>query len=179
MLCDVSTCLGCTSKISSVKFYVHRYKWLEFHKNNHFRLFLRARLLRYTHGTWHFDYETTLCLRQWLHCRNVCSHTFVVFNAPTLGLPTKCNNNHLLKQCFIFWSKTATPSNVCIHNILKASLYHRHPYFQYDSGNHAWKGCTTWILFFWSKQNSWACSNGGGQKVTLLMAYVFYMFSVW
>ena len=35
---------------------------------------------------------------------------------------------------------------VCIHNILKANLYHIHPHFQYDTGNHAWKRCSTWCF---------------------------------
>lgn len=48
-------------------------------------------------------------------------HTWLLINAPTLGLITKCNNNHMLQQRFNFWSTTGTSSNICIHNFLMTS----------------------------------------------------------
>jgi hypothetical protein len=90
----------------------------------------------------------------------------------------RCILIHSKEQHLVVKGNTTTSTRVCIQNILKVSVHHIHPQFEYDSGKHFEIDVLYGVLFFWSKQNTWASSKKW-RGFTLFMTYVFYLLSMW
>ena len=88
-------------------------------------------------------------------------------------------NNHPMERQLVVSGKATTPSRVCIHNILKDSVYHIHPHFQRDSGKHAEKRCATWCFILLVQTKYMGMFKNKGRGFTMFMAYIFYLVNMW
>ena len=58
----------------------------------------------------------------------------------------RCTLIHSTEQHLVVKGNTTTPTRVCIHNILKASVHHIHPQFEYDSNKYFENRCVIWCF---------------------------------